>query len=82
MDSVFDALFLDPPRTGLSPAVRHWVGQSRLNPILYLSCEIATQRRDVSSWLAASRRLTALVIFDFFPNTFHIECLARIEGHA
>lgn len=82
IDSVFDALFLDPPRTGLSPAVRHWVGQSRLNPILYLSCEIATQRRDVSSWLAASRRLTALVIFDFFPNTFHIECLARIEGHA
>ncbi|NLI48464.1 MAG: class I SAM-dependent RNA methyltransferase [Acidobacteria bacterium] len=82
VDSVFDALFLDPPRTGLSPAVRHRIGQSRLNPILYLSCEIATQRRDVQPCLTSGRQLTALVVYDFFPNTFHIECLARIERHA
>jgi len=80
--SDFDAVFLDPPRTGLSPAVRDRIGQSHLDPILYLSCEIATQRRDVRSWLAPGRRLSALVVFDFFPNTFHIECLARIERHA
>ncbi|HOB52347.1 MAG TPA: TRAM domain-containing protein [Acidobacteriota bacterium] len=80
--SAYDAVFLDPPRTGLSPHVRHRIGQSHLNPILYLSCEIATQRRDVRSWLALGRQLSTLVIFDFFPNTFHIECLARIEGHA
>ncbi len=78
----FDAVFVDPPRTGLSPAVREWIGQADLAPILYLSCDIATQRRDVRSWLDRGRRLAALVTFDFFPNTFHIECLARLEGHA
>jgi 23S rRNA (uracil1939-C5)-methyltransferase len=77
----FDAVFLDPPRTGVDPAARSRLGASAARTLLYLSCEIATQRRDIRPWLV-ERRLSAMTVFDFFPNTFHVECLARVDADA
>lgn len=77
----FDALFLDPPRTGLGPGVRESLATEAFRHLLYLSCDIATQRRDLQAWLEGGKYAVAsLVVFDFFPNTFHIECLARLHG--
>jgi 16S rRNA G966 N2-methylase RsmD len=77
----FDTLFVDPPRTGLTPPVRKSLAQAPFRHRLYLSCDVATQHRDLDEWLAAGRcRLEGLTVFDFFPNTFHIECLARLHG--
>jgi 23S rRNA (uracil1939-C5)-methyltransferase len=77
----FDALFLDPPRTGLGAAVRDRLAHVIFQDLLYLSCDIATQHRDLSVWLGGGDySLAGLTVFDFFPNTFHIECLARLHG--
>jgi 23S rRNA (uracil1939-C5)-methyltransferase len=75
------ALFLDPPRTGLSPRTREALARGSFSEVLYLSCDIATQHRDLQPWLQSGRyELQALRAYDFFPNTFHIECLARLHG--
>lgn len=77
----FDALFLDPPRTGLGAGVRDGLARASFHDLLYLSCDIATQRRDLLAWLEGGHYGVAdLTMFDFFPNTFHIECLARLHG--
>lgn len=80
--SEFDAMFLDPPRTGLGPGVRERLTDAAFRNLLYLSCDIATQRRDLQTWLEGGRyyKVEGLTVFDFFPNTFHIECLARLHG--
>jgi 23S rRNA (uracil1939-C5)-methyltransferase len=77
----FDALLLDPPRTGLGAGVRYVLASAPFRDLLYLSCDIPTQRRDLLAWLAGGAfTMAGLTVFDFFPNTFHIECLARLHG--
>jgi 23S rRNA (uracil1939-C5)-methyltransferase len=77
----FDALLLDPPRTGLGAGVRDALASASFRELLYLSCDIPTQRRDLLAWLAGGAfAMAGLTVFDFFPNTFHIECLARLHG--
>ncbi len=77
----FAAVFVDPPRTGLSRPVRRILGNMTPACLLYLSCEISTQHRDVISWLDAGKyHLDRLILFDFFPNTFHMESLVRLHG--
>jgi len=74
-----DTLFLDPPRTGLSRPVRKRLPQRSFSRILYLSCDAVTQHRDLQDWLVKETcGLESLTLFDFFPNTFHFECLARL----
>ena len=77
----FDALLLDPPRTGLGPASGTRLASASFRDLLYLSCDIPTQRRDLLAWLGGGAfAMAGLTVFDFFPNTFHIECLARLHG--
>ncbi|MBN2430560.1 MAG: class I SAM-dependent RNA methyltransferase [Acidobacteria bacterium] len=77
-----DTLFLDPPRTGLSRPVRQRLPELSFRRILYLSCDATTQHRDLQAWLNGGEYgLKSLTMFDFFPNTFHFECLARLYEH-
>ena len=77
----FEAVFVDPPRTGLSPAVRRSLGEAGFRQLLYLSCDPATQARDLAEILSRDRHRPVMVtFFDFFPNTFHLETLACVHG--
>ncbi|GAB6392953.1 MAG: 23S rRNA (uracil-5-)-methyltransferase RumA [Treponematales bacterium] len=72
-------LVLDPPREGLSPALRRALASGGPRRLAYVSCSPATFARDCRELLSGGRRLTALKAYDFYPQTAHLECLALFE---
>jgi 23S rRNA (uracil1939-C5)-methyltransferase len=69
-------MVLDPPRTGLSPAMRGWIVREGPPLLAYVSCDPATLARDSGEILRGGYDLTELVFYDFYPQTAHIESLA------
>lgn len=70
-------IVLDPPRIGCSALVLNSLIQHRPQKIIYTSCNPATLARDISI-LSAAYKLEKLAIVDMFPNTAHIECVAKL----
>jgi len=76
-------LYVNPPRTGLEPAVCAWIGASmRPARMAYLSCSAGTLARDLARLERAGYRVQALCPFDFFPRTYHVEVLALLARAA
>ena len=73
-----DTAVLDPPRTGLGREVADALLELAPPRLVYLSCDPATLARDLQR-LLPTYRLTSLELIDLFPQTFHIESLARLE---
>jgi 23S rRNA (uracil1939-C5)-methyltransferase len=75
--SPIDVLVADPPRAGLSPAVR--AGILRLAPrhLLMVSCEPPTLARDLAA-LKARYAVERLTLLDLFPQTHHVETIALL----
>jgi 23S rRNA (uracil1939-C5)-methyltransferase len=72
-------VLLDPPRAGLEPeAVKHL---SRIAPdrITYVSCDPPTLARDLGALEKSGYEIAALHLFDLFPQTFHMETVARLR---
>ena len=76
-----DVAIVDPPRTGMDPRVLHAVAGSAPSRIVYLSCEPSTLARDTALLHEEGYRVARLELFDFFPQTYHIECLALFRRH-
>jgi 23S rRNA (uracil1939-C5)-methyltransferase len=75
----FDAILLDPPRTGakeLMPALAA-SGASRL---VYVSCDPPTLGRDLRAPLAQGWRLERLAALEMFPQTWHVEMAALLRA--
>jgi 23S rRNA (uracil1939-C5)-methyltransferase len=72
-----DVLVADPPRAGLSPAVR--AGILRLEPrhLLMVSCDPPTFARDLAS-LKTHYAVERLTLLDLFPQTHHVETVALL----
>ncbi len=75
-----DFLLLDPPRTGCEN--RDIAGILALHPaqIAYVSCDPATLARDLKKLIAAGYSLDSAVAFDMFPQTHHVETVARLSN--
>ena len=71
----FDVLVLDPPRSGLSDKAISTTREIGAGAVCYVSCNPSTLARDVAS-LSDRYGLALLQMFDFFPNTHHVEALA------
>jgi 23S rRNA (uracil1939-C5)-methyltransferase len=73
----FDALVLDPPRTGAAEAID---GIVRLAPqaIVYISCDPATLARDAARLVAAGYRAERAWPVDLMPQTAHVETVLRL----
>lgn len=72
-----DAVVLDPPRAGCAPAVLDALVAGGANVIVYVSCDPATLARDAKRLCAGGYALDWLGPVDMFPQTYHIECVAR-----
>jgi 23S rRNA (uracil1939-C5)-methyltransferase len=72
----WDAIALDPPRTGAAEAID---GILRAAPrtIVYVSCDVATLARDAAR-LTAYRATDAWPV-DLMPQTAHVEVVMRLE---
>ncbi len=77
----FDAVVIDPPRSGMEKSVCSWLCSAHIPVIRSVSCDPATQARDVSKLIKAGYTLTSLFLLDFYPQTAHIESLACLEYH-
>jgi tRNA/tmRNA/rRNA uracil-C5-methylase (TrmA/RlmC/RlmD family) len=72
-----DFILLDPPRGGAWSAIEEII---RLRPerIAYVSCDPTTLARDLRKLLDSGFKLTRIVGFDLFPQTYHIETIAQL----
>ncbi len=73
-----DVVILDPPRAGVDPEVLEVILRAAPRRIVYVSCNPATQARDLSL-LDAAYRCTAVQPVDMFPHTHHVENVVRLE---
>ncbi len=73
-----DVVITDPPRAGMHPKVIETLLQILPKRIVYVSCNPATQARDVSL-LATHYDITAVQPVDMFPHTHHIENVLLLE---
>ncbi|MBD3241981.1 MAG: methyltransferase [Chitinivibrionales bacterium] len=69
-----DCLIVDPPRQGLTRAVREGIARLRPRAVLYVACDPATQARDVGELVRNHGYVfTHCALFDLYPNTHHLE---------
>ena len=71
-------VIVDPPRAGLSKTVLERLVKRRAASIVYVSCDVATFARDVGRFRQAGYSIEAVQAFDMFPNSAHIELLAKL----
>lgn len=73
-----DIVVVDPPRAGLHEKVVEVLLQTAPKKIVYVSCNPATQARDVLM-LSEKYHLTRCQPVDMFPHTYHIENVVLLE---
>ena len=73
------AVVIDPPRKGCDESFLHQLFAFGPRAVVYISCDPATQMRDLKHFLTAGYKLTAVQPFDLFPQTPHVECVALLE---
>ncbi len=73
-----DAVLLDPPRPGCHPEVLEAIRAFECRAVVYVSCNPATLARDLRILVDAGYRLDHVTPIDMFPQTGHIECVARL----
>jgi 23S rRNA (uracil1939-C5)-methyltransferase len=66
----------DPPRHGLAPEIARRLAADGPSLFVYVSCDPATMARDSKILLAGGYKLKELRLYDFYPQTAHIESLA------
>jgi 23S rRNA (uracil1939-C5)-methyltransferase len=74
-----DAILLDPPRPGCAPAVLNAIAEFRPTAVVYVSCNPATLARDLRILVDAGYEVDHVTPLDMFPQTGHIECVARLS---
>lgn len=77
--SPFDAVVIDPPRSGMEKDVRRWLCSARIPQVRSVSCNPSTHARDIADLLRAGYILEKVYLLDFYPNTAHIESLAVLH---
>jgi 23S rRNA (uracil1939-C5)-methyltransferase len=70
-----DLVITDPPRAGMHPDVVKMLLQLEAPRIVYVSCNPATQARDLAL-LNVKYNIEKIQGVDMFPHTHHIECIA------
>lgn len=70
---------IDPPRKGSDEAFLRQLFAFGPRAVVYVSCDPATQMRDLKLFTEAGYGLTAVQPFDLFPQTRHLECVATLK---
>lgn len=73
------AVIIDPPRKGCDESFLAQLFAFAPRTVVYVSCDPATQMRDLKGFLAAGYALTAVQPFDLFPQTRHLECVITLR---
>lgn len=77
-NGVPDVLITDPPRAGMHPDVVESILKMRPQRIVYVSCNPATQARDLAL-MTEVYEVKEIQPVDMFPHTHHVENVALLE---
>ncbi|MCY0953366.1 class I SAM-dependent RNA methyltransferase [Streptomyces sp. H27-S2] len=77
-----DLVVLDPPRAGAGKQTVRQVAGLTPRRIAYVACDPAALARDLGYFKENGYRLRTLRVFDLFPMTHHVECVAILEPAA
>jgi 23S rRNA (uracil1939-C5)-methyltransferase/tRNA (uracil-5-)-methyltransferase len=69
---------IDPPRKGCDELFLRQLFAFRPRAVVYVSCDPATQMRDLKGFVAAGYAAAAVQPFDLFPQTRHLECVITL----
>ena len=72
-----NVIILDPPRAGVDEPVLEVIRRAAPNRIVYVSCNPATQARDLAL-LDEDYRVVAVQPVDMFPHTHHVENVVKL----
>lgn len=76
----YNKLILDPPRSGLHPKICDILSETKFGKILYVSCNPHTQARDIQIICGKGNyKIKAMMPFDLFPHTYHVENIVCLE---
>jgi 23S rRNA (uracil1939-C5)-methyltransferase len=73
-----DVIITDPPRAGMDQPVVETILKAAPNRIVYVSCNTATQARDLAL-MSHDYAVVKVQPVDMFPNTHHVENIALLE---
>jgi 23S rRNA (uracil1939-C5)-methyltransferase len=73
-----DLVVMDPPRAGVDAGSLKLLAALGPRKIHYLSCSPPTLARDLEFLLRQGYQLRSIELFDLFPQTYHIEALAKL----
>lgn len=73
-----DVIILDPPRAGIHEDVANTILRAKPNRIVYVSCNPATQARDLAL-LGEAYQVMRVQPVDMFPHTHHVENVVLLD---
>jgi len=73
-----DVIITDPPRAGMHPKVCDLLNRIKAKRIVYVSCNAATQARDLEL-LSDNYEVKEIQPVDMFPQTHHVENVVLLE---
>lgn len=73
-----DVMIVDPPRAGMHPDVVDTILKAAPKKVVYVSCNSATQARDIHL-MGAMYKVSALRPVDMFPHTHHVESVVLLS---
>jgi 23S rRNA (uracil1939-C5)-methyltransferase len=73
-----DVIITDPPRAGMHEDVVKKIMELLPARIVYVSCNPATQARDIAL-MTELYKVTRVQPVDMFPHTHHVECVTLLE---
>ena len=74
-----DVLLMDPPRSGSTEEFLYSVSKLQPRKIVYISCNVETQVRDLKYLLRAGYQIKKVQPVDMFPSTKHCENVVLLE---
>lgn len=75
---VADVAVLDPPRAGAGKPVIELLAAAGVARVIHIGCEAAAFARDVGLYRSHGYRVEDIRVFDAFPLTHHVECVALL----
>lgn len=74
-----DVAVLDPPRAGAGREVIDLLARAGVPRVIHIGCEAASFARDVGLYRGHGYQVETIRVFDAFPLTHHVECVALLS---
>ena len=74
-----DAVIMDPPRSGTTPAFINAIKALKPKQVVYISCDPSTQVRDLGLFKEAGYAFDTMIPVDMFPMTEHVETVVLMS---